>query len=62
MTYHSAKADMEAVIERGVKVWMRALQDMEAAGDAERWHWRTQLACRGSQPIKRWPGGQLLYE
>jgi hypothetical protein len=52
---------MRGVIERGIKVFIQALKNMEDDGVLPQWQWDTDLSCE-DRSIKRWKGGELLYE
>ncbi|XP_076458545.1 uncharacterized protein LOC143292240 [Babylonia areolata] len=61
VTYDKGVEHMAPVIQRGTRVWLQALQDMQRDGRAAGWNWQTRLSCHDGQ-LRKWTGGDLLFE
>ena len=61
VTSDSTLDHMRPVIERGIRVWLQAMQNLDRDGKLAQWDWNTRLSC-GNRHLKKWPGGQVLYE
>ena len=61
VTYESTLDHMRPVIERGIKVWLQALRDLDRDGKLAQWNWNTRLSCSDRQ-LKKWSGGQMMFE
>ncbi|KAK7112851.1 hypothetical protein V1264_012235 [Littorina saxatilis] len=61
VTYESSLEHMRPVVERGIKVWLKAVQNLERDGKAGQWNWDTKLSC-GDRQLKKWPGGDMMFD
>ncbi|KAL8583930.1 hypothetical protein ACOMHN_040663 [Nucella lapillus] len=59
--YNSGLEHMTAVIRRGIRVWLEAIQNLQKDQRLAQWNWQTKLSCEDGR-LKKWIGGDLLYE